>query len=281
MSPPPRRPIGIFDSGIGGWSVLREIRRELPHESLIYLADSAYAPYGERSEQEIAARAAIIAHWLVAAGVKAIVIACNTATAASVALLRARFELPIIAMEPAVKPAAALTRSGVVGVLATRHTVDSAQLARLRDLHGRDVRILACAAAGLVECIEAGDFDGEHLHALLKAYVTPLCAEGADVLVLGCTHYPLIRAQIERVAGPACTVLDPAPAVAREQRRRRDTTDLLASAAKPGLQVFTTGEIARMQRLLGLLGEAGVTPRALDLDTSLPSPTVPRDASPV
>ncbi|MGE3772242.1 MAG: glutamate racemase [Gammaproteobacteria bacterium] len=260
-----RAPIGLFDSGIGGWSVLREVRRELPQEALLYVADSAYAPYGERSEAEVAARAQAIARHLVEAGAKSLVIACNTATAAAVAALRARFSVPIVAMEPAVKPAAAMTATGVVGVLATQRTVSSAQLARLRDAHGRDVAILARAATGLVERIEAGDFDGPATRALVERHVAPLREAGADVLVLGCTHFPLIRATIEAVAGPAMRVMDPAPAVARELRRRLEHARLIDGDGVPRTRVLTTGPVARMRELLAMLGETGLVVEAVDI----------------
>lgn len=261
----PAQPIGVFDSGIGGWSVLREIRRELPHEALLYVADSAHAPYGERSAEDIEARAHAVANYLVAAGAKALVVACNTATAAAVASLRARQALPIVAMEPAVKPAAAMTATGVVGVLATRRTVDSEQLARLRDAHGRDVRILARACTGLVERIEAGDFDGPATRDLVARHVGPLREAGADVLVLGCTHYPLIRPTIEAVAGPACRVIDPAPAVARELRRRLAALSLLAEKGGGAPRVLTTGSAERMRELLALLGEAALMPAQVEI----------------
>lgn len=260
-----RAPIGIFDSGIGGWSVLREIRRELPREALLYVADSAYAPYGERSEVEVAARAQAIARHLVEAGVKSLVIACNTATAAAAAALRARYSLPIVAMEPAVKPAATMTRTGIVGVLATRRTVSSERLARLRDVYGRDVSILARAATGLVERIEAGDLDGPATRALVEQHVAPLREAGVDVLVLGCTHFPLIRATIEAAAGPAVRVIEPAPAVARELRRRLEAARLIDGDGVPHTRVLTTGPIARMRELLAMLGETDLVAEAVDI----------------
>lgn len=246
-------PVGIFDSGIGGWSVLREIRRELPGEALVYVADSAHAPYGDRPDDYVAARANALAAWLFAQGAKALVVACNTATSAAVAGLRERFAAPIVAMEPAVKPAASQTRSGVVGVLATRRTVEGERLAQLRDRYGRDVRILARACPGLVECVEAGAFDGPETHRLVARYVEPLLAEGADVLVLGCTHFPLLRPVIEAHARGAA-VIDPAPAVARELRRRLATAGMLGTRTRaPTPRVHTTGNVAQCARLLGLL----------------------------
>lgn len=258
-------PIGIFDSGIGGWSVLREIRRALPRESLLYLADSAYAPYGERSEADVMARALAVAGQLVARGAKSLVVACNTATVAAVATLRSRLNLPIVAIEPAVKPAAALTTTGIVGVLATRGTIDSARLARLRDEHGRDVRILTRAVTGLVERIEAGDFDGAATRSLVERHVMPLREAGADVLVLGCTHFPLIHATIASIAGPAMQLIDPAPAVARELKRRLEHAHLLADGGAH-IRVLTTGSVARMREQLAMLGDAGLEPETVCVD---------------
>lgn len=261
-------PVGVFDSGIGGWSVLREIRRELPGEALLYVADSGHAPYGGHSNQYIAARAHAVAGFLVDAGAKALVVACNTATSAAVTSLRARFDMPIVAMEPAVKPAAAQTQTGVVGVLATERTIDGEQLARLRDRYGRDVRILSQACPGLVEHVEAGDFHGPDARRLVDRYVRPLLAEGADVLVLGCTHYPLLRALIEEAAGGA-VIIDPAPAVARELRRRLEATGLLSTArVAPSPRVYTTGAAAQCARLLTLLDGVAVEVEAVKLESS-------------
>lgn len=260
-------PIGIFDSGIGGWSILREIRRELPRETLLYVADSAYAPYGERSEDEVAARAHAVARHLVEAGAKSLVIACNTASAAAAATLRARFSIPIVAIEPAVKPAATMTTTGVIGVLATRRTADSPQLARLRVEHGRAVTILTRAVTGLVERIEAGDFDGPATRALVERHVAPLCEAGADVLVLGCTHFPLIRPTIERIAGPAIRIIDPAPAVARELRRRLERAGLVGNDEHATTRVLTTGPVVRMEELLTILGEARPAAETVRIET--------------
>lgn len=246
-------PIGVFDSGIGGWSVLREIRRELPGEALVYVADSGHAPYGGRSNEYIVARARAIAAWLFARGAKALVVACNTATSAAVVTLRAHYAQPIVAMEPAVKPAAALSRSGVIGVLATQRTIEGEQLARLKDRFGRDVRILTRACPGLVEHVEAGDLRSPDARRLVDHYVRPMLAEGADVLVLGCTHYPLLRGLIEECA-PGVEILDPAPAVARELRRRLATAGLLSDTVlAPVPEVYTTGDPARCARLVELV----------------------------
>ena len=234
------RPVGIFDSGVGGLSVLREIRRELPAEDLVYVADSAYAPYGEQSDATIETRAITIAGFLVDQSAKAIVVACNTATGIAVRTLRSRFSLPIVAIEPAVKPAALNTKSAVVGVLATRQTLSAANFARLVEAYGAEVRVLLQPCPGLVEQVEKGDFAGPATRSLVEEYVMPLLAQGADTLVLGCTHYPFLAPVIRAVAGPSITIVDPAAAVARELRRQLEKRDLLSPKAPPGTEQFLT-----------------------------------------
>jgi glutamate racemase len=212
--------IGVFDSGVGGLSVLRAIRVALPHEHLVYVADSGHAPYGDQSEAHITQRTLTVGSWLAEQGVKGITIACNTATVVAAKTLREQTHLPVVAIEPAIKPAVALTRSGVVGVLATRQTVQSASVARLVDLYGADKRILLQGCPGLVEQVERADLHSAETENLLRQFIAPLIEQGADTLVLGCTHYPFLRDTIQRVAGEGVTLLDPAEAVARELARR-------------------------------------------------------------
>lgn len=233
-------PIGVFDSGVGGLSVLREIRRELPGEHLLYVADSGHAPYGDKPAELIEARAAAITGFLISQRAKAIVVACNTATGVAIRMLRARFSLPIIAMEPAVKPAAAHTRTGVVGVLATSRTIASDNFARLQERFGTEVNILMQACPGLVEQVEAGDLDDARTRALIARYVAPLLAQGADTLVLGCTHYPFLAALIREIAGPGVAIIDPSAAIARELRRRLSSAGLLSSGDRTGTEQFWT-----------------------------------------
>ena len=211
--------IGVFDSGVGGLSVLREIRHLMPSADLLYVADSGHAPYGERSAAFIAARVDTIATFFHQAGVTAIVVACNTASAVAALALRARFDMPVVAIEPAIKPAAQRTRSGVIGVLATPRTLQSPSIARLVDAHGRGVRVLMQACPGWVEQVERGELAGERTEALVARQIDPLLAQGADTLVLGCTHYPFLRDVIARLAGPNVELIDPAPAVARANLR--------------------------------------------------------------
>jgi glutamate racemase len=248
------RPIGVFDSGVGGVSVLREIRRVLPSEDLIYLADSAYTPYGDRPAAVITERSIAMVTLLERAGVKAVVVACNTATGIAVDALRKHFALPIIAIEPAVKPAAARTRSGVVGVLATTQTLASERFAKLVETHAAGVRVLTQPSPGLVERVESGELLTAATRSMVEKYVTPLLDGGADTIVLGCTHYPFLSSVIQDVAGPAVAVIDPAVAVARELRRRLESGGLLASNGRSGGERFwTTGPPAQSQAVIAQL----------------------------
>lgn len=252
-------PIGVFDSGVGGLSVLRDIRRELWNEDLIYVADSTHAPYGDKTAEFIEARAVSISRFLLDQPVKAIVVACNTATSAAVAELRARFAVPIIAMEPAVKPAVELTRSGVVGVMATRRTVISKNFLNLLERFGAGIEIMAQACPGLAEQVEAGDLHGEKTRSLVGQYVLPLLERGADTIVLGCTHYPFLRSVIESMAGPRVTVIDPGEAIARELRRRLETSGLSSPETRPGIEQFWTSDSpANARALISRLWEEDV-----------------------
>jgi glutamate racemase len=247
-------PIGVFDSGVGGLSVLREIRRELPHESLVYIADSGSAPYGDRPAAFIQERSVAVTRALVERGAKAVVVACNTATAAAVGVLRQTFELPIVAIEPAVKPAAAATRSGVVGVMATSATVSSTKLLRLVGQYPAPGGTEMQACPGLAEQVEQGDLESPATRALVEQYVRPLVDKGADTIVLGCTHYAFLEPMIGAVAGPGVTVIDPAPAVARELRRRLTVASLLAADDAIGSESYlTTGDPAQATRVMSQL----------------------------
>ena len=242
-------PIGVFDSGVGGLSVLRHIRAQLPHEDLIYFADSGFAPYGNKPEQVVAERSLAVAGFLVAQGAKALVVACNTATVAAIKLLRAHYpQLPLVGVEPGLKPAAAASRNGKIGVLATNVTLAGEKFLLLREQisSASQAEFLLQGCPGLVDQIERGEFDTPATEAMLDKYILPLLERGADTLVLGCTHYPFVRVGIERVVARATSrdvvLVDTGDAVARQLAR------LLAAAASlnPGngaparLQAFTT-----------------------------------------
>jgi len=244
----------VFDSGVGGLSVLREIRRELPAEDLLYVADTANAPYGDRDAAFIRERALAIVARLMREQVKAVVVACNTATGLAVDALRERYDLPIVAIEPAVKPAALKTRSGVIAVLATTQTLASERFSKLVSTHASGVIVLTQPSPGLVERVEAGDLSSPETRTLVARYVGPLVARGADSIVLGCTHYPFLRRAIEDVAGPSVTIIDPAIAVAREVRRRLEAAGLLAPGAHRGTErVWTTGPPEKTREVVAAL----------------------------
>ncbi len=239
-----QKPIGVFDSGVGGLSVLQALRQELPHEHFLYVGDSGCAPYGDRSGQFVVERAVTITNFLVSEGAKAIVVACNTATAIAVESLRAHFTLPIVAIEPAVKPAASRSRSRVVGVLATTGTLASPSMAKLLASYGSDVEFVIQPCPGLADQVEKGELNSDETRELVKRYVRPIIDKGGDVVVLGCTHYPFLRSLIQEVAGPAVDVIDPATPVARELRRRLERASLLSDYAGPGTERFwTTGAV--------------------------------------
>lgn len=245
-----RRPIGVFDSGVGGLSVLRHIRSILPGEDLVYVADSAHAPYGMKSAEFIESRALVIAEFLVARDVKALVVACNTATAAAIHSLRARYDLPIVGMEPAVKPAVEATRAGVIGVLATSGTLESGKFAELVQRFGSQARVIVQPCPGLVEQVEQGDLTGPLTRRLLEGFVAPLLAAGADTLVLGCTHFPFLEPLLREVAGPEVEIIESGAAVARQLVRRLAEADFLSEEVAGTALFFSSGEPVQLEALL-------------------------------
>jgi glutamate racemase len=257
-------PIGIFDSGVGGLSVLRHIRGQLPHEHLIYVADSGFAPYGNKSEQVVAQRSLSIANFLVERGAKALVVACNTATISAIKVLREHYpDMPIVGVEPGLKPAAAVSRSGKVGVLATYNTLHGAKFLALREQvsAASGVSFLLQPCVGLVDQIELGELGSPAILSMLQRYVAPLLNQGADTIVLGCTHYPFVRASIESVIAAAShepvTLVDTGDAVARQLARLLTQGGLLRAAGAPAtLEAFTsasaTALAAAFSNLVGL-----------------------------
>lgn len=245
-----RRPIGVFDSGVGGLSVLRHIRSILPGEDLLYAADSAHAPYGVKSAAFIEARALAIADFLVARDAKALVVACNTATAVAISTLRQKFDLLIVGMEPAVKPAAEATRSGVIGVLATSGTLESGKFAELVRRFGSQARVIVQPCPGLVEQVEQGDLTGPFTRRLLEGFVAPLLAAGADTLVLGCTHYPFLTPLLRELVGPQVKIIESGAAVARQLSRRLVETDFLSEEVAGTVFFYSSGEPGQLEALL-------------------------------
>jgi glutamate racemase len=249
------RTIGVFDSGVGGLSVLQHIRETLPDARLIYVADSAHVPYGDKTPAYIAARSLALTQFLLEQGAEAIVIACNTATAAAAQILREKYRLPIIAMEPAVKPAVAATHSGVVGVLATIGTLESSRFAALLEKYAGDVEIITQGCPGLVERVEAGDLQSTSTRELIVQFTAPLLARGADTLILGCTHYPFLAPLIREVVGKNITLIDTGAAVARELKRRVET-ELVENEPRLTAEhdrFLTSGDVQNATRIMSIL----------------------------
>jgi len=255
-------PIGIFDSGIGGLSVLRAVLHEPINQPIIYLADQVHVPYGQRSLEEVRLFSEGITSFLIDQGCKIIVVACNTASAAALYSLRMTFpEIPFVGMEPAVKPAAEQTQSGVVGVLATPATFQGALYASVVERFAGNVQLLQAACPGLVEQIETGRLDSAETREILYAALRPMLAQGIDTIVLGCTHYPFVIPLIQEIVGPAVRVIDPAPAIARQVHRvliNNSIAQFPSEAQSPtlSLRMFTTGNPRKMADLLPrLLGK--------------------------
>ena len=255
--------IGIFDSGSGGLSVLKEIIRLLPGEEYVYYSDNANCPYGEKSAEFIQDRAREIAGLLIAKGAQIIVVACNTATAAAIATLRAEFPVKFIGMEPAVKPAALSSRTGRIGVLATAGTLKASKYLSTREKFEDGTMIVEHVGQGFVELVENGVLDGPEAEQTVRDSVQPLIDAGVDRIVLGCTHYPFLRKVIERVAGPDIQIIDPAPAVARHLVDVMRQEGLLKEAALqsdakpvPRIELIASGPEDSARRILSTFAEA-------------------------
>lgn len=251
-------PIGVFDSGLGGLSVLRAVRAQLPGEAIIYVADSLYAPYGERDEDFIGDRTLAIGQWLVAQGAKVLVVACNTATAQSIAMVRERLPIPLVGVEPGIKPAASQSKTRVAGVLATQSTLRSARFQTLLERYAADCRFLCQPGHGLVQAIERCDVGSAELRALLRSHLQPMLDAGADTLVLGCTHYPFLDEAIRDIVGERMTLIDTSVAIARQLERVLDQHGLRAAADTPAATVelprlCSTSDGAHLQQLAATL----------------------------
>ncbi|OGO37473.1 MAG: glutamate racemase [Chloroflexi bacterium RBG_16_57_11] len=274
-------PIGVFDSGVGGLSVLRALRHELPGESFIYFADQAHVPYGPRPLEQVCAFSEAITRYLLGQGAGLIVVACNTASAAALHRLREIFpQTPFVGMEPAVKPAAEHTRSGRVGVLATPATFQGALYASVVERFANGVQLFQNTCPGLVAQIEAGEIESPRTREILDHALGPMLAEGIDTVVLGCTHYPFVIPLIEQITGPGVRVIDPAPAIARQARRllegKRDLEADAPGEAAKRTQMITTGAAERLaevaKKLTGI--EANVKGAKWGVDLACQSPSV-------
>jgi glutamate racemase len=258
-------PVGIFDSGIGGLSVAREIRRLLPAEHLLYVADSAYVPYGDRTVGEVRARTLAAGRWLQEQGARILVVACNTASGAALELLRERLSIPVVGLEPAVKPAVAASRNGRVGVMATVGTLRSERYARLVENHGNGSRVIPQPCPGLADMIEDGHLDDDLLHASIDRYVAPLKEAGVDTVVLGCTHYPFVREQIAAALGPEVRIVDSGPAIARQTERVLREAGELEPGGPGSLRILTTGDPAEVAAVAARIWGEPIPVARLDL----------------
>jgi glutamate racemase len=247
--------VGVFDSGVGGFSVLRSIHSLYPQLPTIYIGDQAHVPYGRRPLEEIQHFSRAITEWLLAQGARLVVVACNTASAAALYNLRKTFpDIPFVGMEPAVKPAAEGTHSGRVGVLATPATFQGQLYASVVERFARDVVIYQDTCAGLVEEIEEGRLDGGETRRILEQALQPMLAAGIDTVVMGCTHYPFVIPLMRDIVGDSVRVIDPAPAVARQVGRLLNLPEDTSKQAPQGeRRFFTTGRVEQMQGLLSAL----------------------------
>ncbi len=259
MSKNHNAPIAVFDSGVGGLSVLRAIRQQLPGEDILFLADQAHVPYGSRSLKEVRKFSKGITQYFLNQRAKLIVVACNTASAAALYYLREAFpETPFVGMEPAVKPAAENTRSGVVGVLATPATFQGELYNSVVERFANGVSLLQDTCVGLVEQIENGNLDGKESRRILETALFPMLTAGIDTVVLGCTHYPFVIPLIQEIVGPDVRVIDPAPAIARQVGRLLHQHNLKHDRANRGTtQYMTTGEVKPLQDFLARIGLLG------------------------
>lgn len=251
--------VGIVDSGCGGLSVYREILKVLPDSRFIYFSDNANCPYGEKTPEFIIARMHEITRLLLSKGAQVVVVACNTATSAAIADLRNSYSIPFVGMEPAVKPAALGTKSGVIGVLATAGTLKGAKYLKNKGIYEDEVRICERAGKGFVELVESGELEGDKTEAVVRDSLRPLLEEGADTIVLGCTHYPFLLPVLQKVAdelsGPGkVRFIDPAPAVAKHLVDVLAERGIPATDENPGLEVICSGPEDAVRRILPCCG---------------------------
>ncbi len=265
-------PIGLFDSGVGGLSVLRAIRQQMPAQPVIYFGDQAHVPYGVRSLEEVRAFSTAVTQFLLQQGAGLVIVACNTASAAALHSLRQAFpEVPFVGMEPAVKPAAENTHSGVVGVLATPATFQGQLYASVVERFAQGVTVLQDTCPGLVAEIEKGNLSGAETRAILERALRPMVEAGIDTVVMGCTHYPFVIPLISDITGPSVRVIDPAPAIARQAGRLLAQRGWLAAGAAPARTRFiTSGDPQAMAALLPvLIGEEGCVEKAVWINDSI------------
>ena len=238
-----REMIGILDSGVGGLSVLREIRQLMPDAKIEYVGDSAWCPYGTKSVEEIQSRVFEITDYFLEQGAELVVVACNSATISAVEALRAAYPIPFVGMEPGIKPAAQLTKSGTVGVLATEASLSGEKFLKLVDTHAKNLRVLTVACPKFVDLVEKGQIEGKEVQAAIEEYAMPMVEEGADVLILGCTHYPFLKNEIRNVVPELVNLIDTGKAVAQR------VSELVRAEQSGGVVVSTTGDVNLLQKI--------------------------------
>ncbi|TCK67539.1 glutamate racemase [Winogradskyella wandonensis] len=244
-------PIGIFDSGIGGTSIFKEIHALLPLENIIYLADSANAPYGNKSREDILQLSVKNTELLIDRGCKLIVVACNTATTNAIAYLRQNYNIPFIGIEPAIKPASLNSRSKSIGILATKGTLSSALFHKTSDLYAKDVKVIEQVGEGLVPLIEAGQLHSQDIRDLLKKFTLPMIKAEIDYLVLGCTHYPYLIPELKKILPSHVTIIDSGLAVAKQTETVLRTKQILNNeASTPKIEFYSNGDISILKKIL-------------------------------
>lgn len=241
--------IGIFDSGVGGLSVFKELYALMPEQDFVYVSDAGHCPYGNKPVDYIIERAEAITRFLIDKGAEVVVIACNTATAAAVSHLRGKFPIPFVGMEPAIKPAALTSKSGVVGVLATANTFKGSLYNNTLEKFASDVNVIEQVGDGLVEFVESGLIEGPEVEKLLSKYIKPMVDEGADAIVLGCTHYPFLESSIKKIAGEGVAVINPAPAIALQTKRVMDGMDSIKPSSSRAI-FYSTGDTSIMRSMV-------------------------------
>jgi glutamate racemase len=258
-------PVGIFDSGVGGLSVAREIRRALPAEHLLYFADSAHLPYGDRSEEWVRARSLAIGRWMQDRGAKVLVVACNTASGAALEALRATLSIPVIGLEPALKPAIRDSAGGRIGVMATTRTIGSARFQRLIEAYGHGAEVVRHPCPGLADLVEEGVLGGPELDRRIEGFLAPLRAARVDTVVLGCTHYVFVKDAIRRALGPGVRLLDSGEAIARRTRQILAGAGALEEAGGGSFRLLTSAPVDEVREVVARLWGEPVEVEHLEL----------------
>jgi glutamate racemase len=261
------QPIGVMDSGIGGLTVWQELIKIMPNENYLYFGDSGFCPYGSKDSQEIITRVKTIIDFLIENECKIIVVACNAITASSIEYLRNNYAIPFVGMEPAIKPALMKTKTKAVGVLATEQTLKGRLFYNTKSKYAQGINIIEQVGNGLVERVEANDFDGESTMEILKKYLNPMLEKDIDVLVLGCTHYPFLQESIKKIVGDNVLIVNPAPAVARHTSNILEKMKLRSEFEEiQGISTFfTTGDTEKMKHILSMIKKTNYEVKSISI----------------